>query len=101
MENHQIILELGKGFGVLFFLAVFYIGINKASVIAKSFEELLKQKGFELNKEYRKKLLIRVIMNQISFKPFNQALLETYLGREVFESNEFKKSLIQSKDLEK
>jgi len=101
MENHQIVLELGKGFAVLFFLAVFYIGIKKASVIAKSFEELLKKNGFELNKEYRKKLLRRVIKKQISFKPFNQIELEAYLIFEVFDSSDFKKNLIESKDLAK
>lgn len=98
MENHQIVLELGKGFAVLFFLAVFYIGIKKASAIAKSLEELLKNKGFELKKEYRKKLMMRVIKNQISFKPFNQVQLEGYLSGEVFNSIEFKNNLIQSKD---
>lgn len=100
MENQQIVYELLKGFGVLFFLALFYIVFKKANTIARSFEAVLKGKGIEINKEYRKKILGKVIINQISFKPFNQSELENYLEKEILDSKEFKSNVILSKELE-
>ncbi|WP_289057629.1 hypothetical protein [uncultured Flavobacterium sp.] len=95
MEKQVIIFEVLKFFAVLLFCIGFYIAAKKAKVIVNGLYEILNESKIELEEKYRRKLLARVVKNQISFKPFDKRNLLNYLNKEVFESSEFKKNVKQ------
>lgn len=95
MEKQVIIFEVLKFFAVLLFCGGFYIAAKKAKVIVNGLYEILKENEIELEDKYRKKLLARVVKNQLSFKPFDIRNLRNFLSKEVFESKEFKSNIKQ------
>lgn len=95
MEKQVVIFEVLKFLAVVLFLGCFYLIAKKAIVIVNSLYDILKEKKIELEDRYRKKLLAKVVKNQLSFKPFEKERLENYLNKNVFETLEFKSNIKQ------
>ncbi|MEO6102469.1 MAG: hypothetical protein ABIP44_02385 [Pseudoxanthomonas sp.] len=95
MEKQIVVFEVLKFSAVLLFSGSFYILAKKSKVIVNNLYDILKEKKIELEDKYRKKLLAKVVKNQLSFKPFDKERLENYLNKNVFETLEFKSNIKQ------
>jgi hypothetical protein len=93
MEKQVVIFEVLKFLAVLLFLGSFYIVAKKAKVVVNCLYEILKENKIELEDKYRKKVLVKVVKNQLSIKPFEKEKLESYLNKEVFGTLEFKSNI--------
>jgi hypothetical protein len=93
MEKQVIIFEVLKFLSVVVFLVCFIVVYKKSTVISNCFINFLKENKIELEKKYHKKVLVKVLKNQFSLKPFNQDKMESYLKNEIFNSKEFKSNI--------
>lgn len=94
MEVQAVLFELLKALCVALFCIAFYVVYKKAVVITNCFYSFLDKNNIKLKEDYKKKILARVVRNQISFKPFNQQAMNNYLVVDILNSKEFKDNVI-------
>lgn len=95
MEIQTVLFELLKALCVALFCLAFYIIYKKAIIITNYFYSFLDENNIKLKDDYKKKVLAKVVRNQISYKPFNEEVMNNYLEKFIFNSKEFKENLIE------